>query len=183
MSPFCIPAPKPTATADANATSGQIKMSLKMSNNYLKAVAMKQKLNTGRRSCVNKRFTWIVKVRNMYTCACVCVCLIEKYPPKRALTVALIAYIWQWEWKLTFLWVFFFILLHKWFFFFSNIREQKGEGHTSVLSAWKRNLRETLPISLISALWKITGVGLLLATSEYQSGSGVLKWTGHLCIR
>jgi len=37
-------------------------------------------------------------------------------------------------------------------FFFSNIREQKGEGHTSVLSAWKRNHRETLPISLISAL-------------------------------
>ena len=57
MSPLCIPAPKPTATADANATSGQIKMSLKMSNNYLKAVAMKQKLNTGRRICVNKRFT------------------------------------------------------------------------------------------------------------------------------
>ena len=37
-------------------------------------------------------------------------------------------------------------------FFFPNIREQKGEGHTSVLSAWKRNHRETLPISLISAL-------------------------------
>lgn len=132
MSPFCIPAPKPTATADANATSGQIKMSLKMSNNYLKAVAMKQKLNTGRRSCVNKRFTWIVKVRNMYTCACVCVCLIEKYPPKRALTVALIAYIWQWEWKLTFLWVFFFILLHKWFFFFKHPWAKRGGTYISV---------------------------------------------------
>lgn len=36
--------------------------------------------------------------------------------------------------------------------FFSNICEQKGEGHTSMLSAWKRNHREMLPISLVSAL-------------------------------
>ena len=36
--------------------------------------------------------------------------------------------------------------------FLSNIHEQKGEGHTSLLSAWKRNHGEMLPISLISAL-------------------------------
>ena len=122
--PFLYSCPKTYCHADANATSGQIKMSLKMSNNYLKAVAMKQKLNTGQRICVKKRFTWIVKVKNMYTC--VCVYLTEKYPPKRALTVALIAYIWQWEWKFTFSWVFFFILLHKWLSFFQTSVSKKG---------------------------------------------------------